>query len=379
MSSPSSQSSRKITLKPHLAIIGGGIFGATCALVLGRHYVVTLFERHDDILSEASYANQYRHHMGYHYPRSQETINEIKTATADFERFYDPAIIRRYPSYYAIAREGSQVSSEEFLNVCDRAGLPYEHEYPSSDFLNPQAVSLCLKTPEAVYDYEVLKRFIRKTLNDAPAIELCLKQTVVGAHLNDQGQKVLTIAQGKQKSMRSFDGVINATYANYNTLCGWLGFPQRELELRLKELPVIQLKTETTCGITIMDGPFATLIPTGQPGIFTFGDVPLSIHETHVTNQSSKELQQHLCQLRSRWPEMQQRCAEWMPVLKTARYLTSMFVILPVELAARATDARPTTITYHGSGCWSVFSGKIITSVSAAHAVLAAVQKEITV
>ena len=62
--------------RPRVAIIGGGIFGATCALILGERFSVTLFERHSDLLMEATRANQYRHHAGYHYPRSLETIKE---------------------------------------------------------------------------------------------------------------------------------------------------------------------------------------------------------------------------------------------------------------------------------------------------------------
>ena len=57
--------------RPHIAIIGGGFFGATVAYVLAEAgYPVTLFEKHDDLLQAASGINQFRLHRGYHYPRS---------------------------------------------------------------------------------------------------------------------------------------------------------------------------------------------------------------------------------------------------------------------------------------------------------------------
>lgn len=63
--------------KPRIAVIGGGIFGTNCAIELSPGSDVTLFEKNDDICTEASKYNQYRHHWGYHYPRSQETLDDI--------------------------------------------------------------------------------------------------------------------------------------------------------------------------------------------------------------------------------------------------------------------------------------------------------------
>ncbi|MEK7077366.1 MAG: FAD-dependent oxidoreductase, partial [Patescibacteria group bacterium] len=207
-----------------VAVIGGGIFGTTCALVLGERFRVTLFERHSDILQEASYKNQYRHHGGYHYPRSPATIQEIRSATKDFEEFYHSAILTRFPSYYAVAKEGSKITAEEFLRVCDEFGLPYVREYPDPRVLNPAAVDVCIRTPEAIYDHGALKHFIRKKLSDA-AIEMRLNCAIVGAEMDDAGAKILTSDDGQTRLREKFDYVINATYAHYNDFCGWLGFP----------------------------------------------------------------------------------------------------------------------------------------------------------
>ncbi len=57
-----------------IAVIGGGIFGITTAVILGNEHNVELFEKNDDILKSASGSNQYRVHRGYHYPRSAETV-----------------------------------------------------------------------------------------------------------------------------------------------------------------------------------------------------------------------------------------------------------------------------------------------------------------
>ena len=53
-----------------VAVIGGGIFGITAAFTLSQNNEVDLFEKNDDLITQASYVNQYRLHRGSHYPRS---------------------------------------------------------------------------------------------------------------------------------------------------------------------------------------------------------------------------------------------------------------------------------------------------------------------
>ena len=71
-----------------IAIIGSGFFGSTCALILSNFFKVDLFEKKNKILCGASRANQMRFHLGYHYPRSLKTINEVKMAKKSFINFY---------------------------------------------------------------------------------------------------------------------------------------------------------------------------------------------------------------------------------------------------------------------------------------------------
>ena len=55
-------------------------FGTALALTISKFYKVSLYEISNEILNGASRANQFRYHLGYHYPRSQKTINEILNA-----------------------------------------------------------------------------------------------------------------------------------------------------------------------------------------------------------------------------------------------------------------------------------------------------------
>ena len=79
---------------PNIAVIGAGIFGSTAAWYLSKEgYNVNLFEKNDDIITQASYINQYRLHRGYHYPRSSETAQSSLAGEASFLEFYGDSIV----------------------------------------------------------------------------------------------------------------------------------------------------------------------------------------------------------------------------------------------------------------------------------------------
>jgi len=110
--------------KPKIAVIGGGVFGATVAVELSKLGQVHLFERHDDLMQEASYVNQYRHHMGYHYPRSKETVQESQEANSAFHAVYGDSVVNNFPSYYCISRLKSKSSKSDYLKFCRDNHLP---------------------------------------------------------------------------------------------------------------------------------------------------------------------------------------------------------------------------------------------------------------
>ena len=91
---------------------------------------------------EASFVNQYRHHWGYHYPRSDKTVQDIRNAIDDFEKLYNGAIVREFPTYYSVAKSGSKTSAEEFIKFCHKHNLPFTLEYPDEKFLNREKISL---------------------------------------------------------------------------------------------------------------------------------------------------------------------------------------------------------------------------------------------
>ena len=156
-------------------MIGGGIFGATCAAELGWFCEVMLIERHGELLREASTLNQWRYHHGFHYPRSTETIREIQECRQEFESVYGGAIIDGFPSYYATARAARIITADRYLQICKNMGLGFIAEPPPDGILDPEQINLCVRTGEGVFDANALRSVVDNRLRQTPDIEVALE------------------------------------------------------------------------------------------------------------------------------------------------------------------------------------------------------------
>ena len=365
--------------RPRVAIIGAGIFGISCALELAETCQVIVYEQNSEIMRGGTFGSQRRHHYGYHYPRSPETVRQCQEAKKDFVDVWGAAIVDGFPAYYAIAKENSLTTAEQFFMFCESLKLPYEISYPSEDFLDRSRVETCVKTKEPVYDYSRLCELAKDKILSNPHIQIKFRNMVVGCEFSETDSTKIVLAKVAGEVYReSFDFVINATYANHNVFCNWLGFAVSPLEFRLKELVVVELPRPKLLAVTVMDGLFVTLIPFGDGGrYYTLGDVARSMHDVKISTDGPPWSKADIAGRVSRFPEMQENNPFFIPIIKDVKYVKSIFSILPVLPDSNSTDERITAVTDHGRGCWSVFEGKIITCVTAAKTIKRNLQKQL--
>lgn len=350
---------------PEIAVVGGGIFGAAAAMVLSRFGRVHLFEQHPSLMQEASYVNQYRHHWGYHYPRSFETVKESREARSSFESIFEDAVVHDFPSFYCVSRQDSKISGPNYLQFCQTHSLPFVRCYPPQGFLNRKKISLCLKTAEPVYDYDELKKTVEARLKRCKMLSLHLSSRVDKGFLKPDGKKYLRVTEKGGKYNLSFDFVVNATYARINAFAHWFDFPSKPLRMDLVELVVLRLPVPAMA-LTIMDGAFPTLVTTGRTGLFTLGHVRHSVRKSFVPPDG---LVPQWKLPKSNWKKIVAESKKWFPILRSAEYVESRFVVRAVNAYREHDDARPSDILRHGFGCWSILGGKVITAVAAARSI----------
>jgi len=348
--------------RPRIAVIGAGIFGISCALECSSFADVSVFERNSDILSEASFVNQYRHHWGYHYPRSSSTVIDIKDAIDDFEALYNGAIVRNFPTYYGVAKEGSKISAEEYIAFCRDHNLPFELEFPKDKYMDKEKVEICLKTFEPIYNYGKLINLVKSHVTSKDSLMLHLVSRVTDVVIDAHGRKKVSIDQEGTMREDTFDYVINVTYANVNQFTKWLGFPKKEIRLDVVEALIIELPIPII-SLAVMDGPFSNLVPTGDSHIFTLVHIKESILKRFVPSDG---LIPPGLEMNSRAQSIIDKSREWFPILEKARLIESRYVYRSVNAYQEHDDARPSDIENHGFGCWSIMGGKILNSVTVA-------------
>lgn len=357
--------------RPRVAVIGGGVFGTNCALEFDDFCEVTLFERNSEFMQEVSFVNQWRHHSGFHYPRSYDTIQEIRVARPTFEALYGDAVLRNFPAYFCPSASGIEIPAERYIAACTSNYLSFRFEYPPADIVDRNTISLSLRSDEGVYDFERLRDLIERRLAQAANVNVELQSEVIDGKLLADGTKKLTIRRSNGTYEREFDYLINATYSNLNLLAKWFSLPVEPLRFDLYEMLLLRLDIDPVC-VTILDGPFTSLVGTGKDNLFLLSHIHDSVLRSDITEDG----------LPPRWGDSQSNrdnmlrsASRYLPVLEAAEVVESRYATRAVNAFARDFDARPTVVRNHGFGSWSVLGGKIITCVTNAREIATAIAK----
>ncbi len=361
--------------RPRVGVIGGGIFGLSCAINLDVDYDVTVFEQGSKILFGATYANHNRHHYGFHYPRSIETAQQCLESSIEFEALYGDCIIWNFDNYYCVAKQNTKTTPEDYLSFCDQLGLEYFEKWPEGRIVDKSKIAMCLKVREGVYDYNAMKRSLKNRINATSRVEIKLGERVISGYIDQRNCKILIVDQKAGSKEYEFDFVINAMYANHNQFCDWFGFEKRLFQYNLQELDIIELPIKNRLGVTIQDGEFPSFLPLGRTNYYLLAHVKTSQLIRKVSSGTAPILNR-VGFIESNWSNIIESCSEYITLLKKAAYVRSIFVDRVVDATRFDDDARMTDITDHGSGCWSIFAAKIITCETTAKNVVAQIKDQ---
>ena len=153
-------------------IIGAGLYGlyaASFCAVKGQKVLVLEYDAAP--FKRATYINQARVHMGYHYPRSLTTA--VKSA-GYFRRFVEDfgfCIHDKFEQIYATSDKFSWTSARQFQEFCSAAEIKCE-EAPVSKYFNPGMCDGAFLTQEYTYDAKILRKFYEESLTDNPNVDM---------------------------------------------------------------------------------------------------------------------------------------------------------------------------------------------------------------
>ena len=146
-----------------IAIIGSGFFGLTLGLFLSQKNEVHIFEKEKKILNGASAANQFRFHLGYHYPRSQKTVTEINKSKNLFTQYYGKTIFQKTLNYYLIADE-SIVDFNQYRKFLKKNRLYHKIV---NQLISNKKIDKKILTNEKILNYFRFKKIISEKVKNS--------------------------------------------------------------------------------------------------------------------------------------------------------------------------------------------------------------------
>lgn len=357
-------------------IIGAGLYGLYAALFCAnRGDTVTVLECDSAPFQRATYINQARVHMGYHYPRSLSTA--IKSC-GYFERFnedYGFCVHSAFEQVYATSSRFSWTDAEQFRKFCSDANIRCDDVTPSKYFRD----SMCdgtFVTTEYTYDAQILREYFIRELAHHSEVTIQYK-----THIQKVDQK------GKLFEVHLEDGrcfssgfLLNATYASVNQIHRLLGYEPFRIKYELCEIILCSVSDALKdVGITVMDGPFFSIMPFGQTGYHSLTSVTFTPHIVSYDSIPTFPCQSNCdgfcsparlgncndCPKKpeSAWSYMSSLARKYLKEQYGFQYETSLFSMKPILKSSEIDDSRPTVIRQYSSypTFVSVLSGKINT------------------
>jgi len=377
-------------------IIGAGIYGLYAAHFCAKlGYSVLVLEYEDAPFKRASSVNQARLHMGYHYPRSYSTA--ITTAKY-FDRFVDDfreSIKNDFEQVYATSAKFSLTNRKQFIKFCKTTGIRCENIDPELYFL-PDACDGAYLATEYAFDAEIIKNKMLSELNAHKKVQIRYNtriesitkegnEYIIKTHTIEEGTSNASAADSPLKTIKAMEPihtkfVLTTTYAAVNQLQALAGFNTFSIKYELCELALVKVSDNLkNIGLTVMDGPFFSIMPYGKTEYHTLSSVTFTPNMTCYNNLPTFECQEksdgycspgqlgncNTCPVKpeSGWSHMITLVKKYMRPEYKIEYVDSIYSIKPILKASEIDDSRPTLVRKFSENPTfiSVLSGKINT------------------
>lgn len=345
-----------------IAVIGAGFFGLYLAeffALQGKRVLV--LEKENDAMQRASFVNQARVHNGYHYPRSILTALRSRIAFPRFAEEFADCIHSDFDKYYMIANPLGKVTAQQFKVFCERIGAPCD-EAPEAikQLTNPKYIKGVFQTTEFAFDAVKLKQVMCERLQDAKA-EIRFNYQVQRVR-QAENHLLLTVSDSNDNSNNSSnnssqeiavsDHVFNCTYSMLNAVPQQSAMAMIPLRHEMTEMCLIDVPEPLkNVGITVMCGPFFSVMPFPSTDKHTFSHVRYTPHyqwSDHV-GQPYSDAHQHFeaAEKRSAWRQMIYDARRYIPILGESVYHDSLWEVKTILPRSDNDDSRPILFKAH--------------------------------
>ena len=324
-------------------IIGGGFYGCCLALLLAdRHTKVTILERAPDLMTRASALNQARVHAGFHYPRNFLTACRSLINFPRFTLEFRKAIVDDFTKLYAVARHGSKVTARRFFRMYTDMKAQIRPAAPRyAALFDPDFIEALFEVREYAFDCDILRELLRDRLNSAGV--RVLYGYDVRAVIANKPEGSGLVCLDEAGAAYAAPAVFNCTYTRLNHLLRASGLPLLALKHELTEICLVEVPEALHgLGVTIMDGPFFSVMPYPSAGLHSLTHVRYTPHQKWLDGERDADPYSLAdSPPPSNFIHMRNDALRYLPALRGVRHVRSLFEITTVLLRNEDDEGRP--------------------------------------
>jgi glycine/D-amino acid oxidase-like deaminating enzyme len=287
----------------------------------------------------------------------------VLTATrsrANFPRFVEefaPAIDSSFEKVYVIGRRFSKVTADQFETSMKRIGAPIRPAPKEiAALFDPAYVEAAFVVREYAFDASVLCEIMAGRVRKA-GVEVRLNTTVRAVR---EGVRV-ELDGGEVRAKHVFC----CGYSQLNSPGAGGGLPRVPLKHELAEMALVDVPPPLrTLGVTVMDGPFFSLMPFPARGLHTLSHVRYTPHahwydggaDYRPAYEVAASAEKHTA-----FPHMVRDAARYLPCVAGCEYRDSLWEVKTVLPRSETDDSRPILFKPHFgvSNYHLVMGGKI--------------------
>jgi glycine/D-amino acid oxidase-like deaminating enzyme len=311
-------------------VVGGGFYGCMVAShVAERGERVLLVEQQTHLMHHASMIHPSRVLHLYHDALVGGSASSHHAAR--FLTEFRDSIVNHFTQFYALGRAGSKVTPGQFYHYLRHLGVPIAPAPEAVHRLFDSAyIETVFRVEEPLFDTAHLRQQMEQRLAEA-RVELAKSTTAEQVVPQKNGTLRVTLASTDTKHTISVQKVFNCAHAQLNTLLERSQLALIPLVHELTEMVVVDVPSALRgAGITILSGPFFSLLPFPALGQHTLSQARFSPHpswgDLGLDGPAPREILASVAR-QTGFERMRREASRYMPSLGELRYLRSLWTI----------------------------------------------------
>jgi hypothetical protein len=264
----------------------------------------------------------------------------------NFDKFvdeYHPAVVDNFPKYYAIARGLSKVNAKQFKAFCEKIGADIGPVSSNvSSLMNSKLIEDTFTVKEYAFNSHILRNLLIDRIKKCPGIEIKYSEEVLKIV---EGEPLEVVTECSQYQSLH---VLNCTYAEINNIHRKSGIPLVPLKHEIAEMCLIELPENLKdFSITVMDGPFFSIMPFPTTPYHTLSHVRYTPHMSWLDNEETPSEMHDTYKfhekykLISNYRQMYADVVRYIPALAGMKFAKSIHDVKTILMKSEHDDSRP--------------------------------------